>query len=859
MKYINNLLKLAKKGDVKKFHVIFGESFEFPYYSSPFTSDQEVFDKIFHIANNIQDKNDRFKLLHSLIESFSLLIDDIEQWDRRGKLQVITVRKNISFNYWYISYKNILNFTNHINSNKSRIKILISLFKVFMILIPTKESNYLIRKKQLNKYKHTISEFIQEIDAIKVAYWKTKALEEFADLIDFIYSTEDSFEFIEELQIALDEFKNIEKGYQIKIEELERLIINLSIKRLYFRETTPWQPKSWILELETPNVSMAGKEAQSRFTDFTFFFTEKDELGDEVPRSNPLQNGYWYQLEVAVRKESRGIPVDKIKQNPIIEPKQEQDVTIFVTAEGDGFEICEPVQTLILPPFGDSSINAYFKVQPLKKSISIDDLSKIKVRLYYEFNLLEEVVIHAEIVGKFDKPNYSQLGLEMPFFFKQEELKRGYLDFSNVQPRKMHIEVSKKSDYFQFNFFFRNEKDQELVFTTPIYLSLYDLEDDLISIRNIWYDIAMSKTFTEKVQGNKNEFLLNIRKLAKVGRGLWIRLFKQEKNSSIYKIGAWLEKHPLKSNSILQVSFSKDATNFVFPWSLVYDRPVPRREHELPDLEGFWGTRYCIEQLLPRSGKITDEPNHIKEYLKLEFMLWQEFRNANKQKLLMNSLVSQSGGTFKVSNPPIIEADICYDLLKNCNSQILYFYTHGYTRHRHADIGVGPNFELFIQKYESFDKNSPQREFYKLLYESVKQKEFELDRSWIELSFGKLYLDELYDFIKSLPSNPLVILNMCESAQITSSLSDSFIHFFLDRGARSVIGTECPMTIEFADPFAEELLKGILAGEQIGKILLNIRRHFLKLKNPLGLAYSLFGSATTSFILPEGLKLVIEK
>ncbi len=124
------------------------------------------------------------------------------------------------------------------------------------------------------------------------------------------------------------------------------------------------------------------------------------------------------------------------------------------------------------------------------------------------------------------------------------------------------------------------------------------------------------------------------------------------------------------------------------------------------------------------------------------------------------------------------------------------------------------------------------------------------DRSWIGLTYGVLYLDQLYDEVKELISRPLVILNMCESAQVTPSLSDSFIDFFLDRGARGVIGTECSMTIEFANVFSESLLTGLLAGETIGTALLNARRKFIALRNPLGLAYTLFGSAAASFAPP---------
>jgi len=200
-----------------------------------------------------------------------------------------------------------------------------------------------------------------------------------------------------------------------------------------------------------------------------------------------------------------------------------------------------------------------------------------------------------------------------------------------------------------------------------------------------------------------------------------------------------------------------------------------------------------------------------------------------------------------ITLPPITDADDCYALLDDCDAHILYFYTHGHTRHRQADIGVEENLKSFISRYESLKKDDPRHELWKFLYESVKQDKSEPDSSWIELSYGKLELNELYGNISQLRSKPLVFLNMCESAQISPSLSDSFIDFFIDRGARGVIGTECPMTVEFAHPFSEKFLGGLLAGEAVGKALLNARSHFMKLKNPLGLAYTLFGSATACF------------
>ena len=84
----------------------------------------------------------------------------------------------------------------------------------------------------------------------------------------------------------------------------------------------------------------------------------------------------------------------------------------------------------------------------------------------------------------------------------------------------------------------------------------------------------------------------------------------------------------------------------------------------------------------------------------------------------------------------------------------------------------------------------------------------------------------------------------------TTSLSDSFVDFFLDRGARSVIGTECPITVEFADAFSESLFRGLLHGHSIGKAMLDARRDAFARRNPLGLAYTLFGSASAAFAPP---------
>lgn len=600
-----------------------------------------------------------------------------------------------------------------------------------------------------------------------------------------------------------------------------------------------------------------------RYSDFVFYYDDDHSPGLRVPETDPLQAGTWYQLEVAIRVKPIGIPFAPTERFPtrrdILEPKQKRPVTIWVTVQPDlpedsSIEVEEPVQTLILPPAGDSSQHAFFRIRCIRTSASELDLANFRVCLYYEFNLIETVLIQAEVIPAYLDPPRSLLRLPNPISFLQLALPREYVDFDNILPRKMNVNIARRGERYVFNFLFSNGHDAKVSFFAPISLQVADLADALFNVRKLWYQIALSETFQKTLTGNEDEFVRSVRKLAQAGRRLWNSLFRnvtKAGHSAIYKVWEWLELHPLPSESTIQVSFESNADNFVFPWALLYDKDIPRNGNDLPDLEGFWGMKYCIEQQIPGKKYRTDEPIDVPDKLSFAFMVWDQFRNVAEQKTLMAKLTARSSGKLDISTPPISHPDKCYDLLKNGEAHILYFYTHGHTRIRQADIGVGTNFQIFIEYYKRLKKSDPLRKTLYYIFKSVMDDDFEPDRSWIGLTNGKMYLDEMESEITKFQSQPLVILNMCESAQITPSLSDSFIDFFLDRGAEGVIGTECPMTVEFAHPFAEELLTEILTGVPIGKALLDARRHFMNVKNPLGLAYTLFGSAAVRFRPPR--------
>jgi hypothetical protein len=568
-----------------------------------------------------------------------------------------------------------------------------------------------------------------------------------------------------------------------------------------------------------------------------------------IPHRRPLRCEEPYLLAVAVVVHPSGVPRQDREPQPLPEPGQGSEVTLMVTAEGDGFAVEEPVQPLTLPSRGGSRQSANFRVSPLRATEGGAQRASIRVRLYFRYNLIEELVLRAVVVGKFESAEESPPGAEPPVSVTQNRLVRAYANIDRLDPRVLHIDITRRGGDYLFNFAFFDDEEQKAVFTAPARLHATDLEDELLTVRRTWYDIATGRAFTTRLEGDEEEFLGDLRRLARAGRALWVKLFKRDVNGSMYRVGQWLEKHPLPSGGIIQVSLGHDAADFVFPWSLIYDRTVPDENYRLPDAEGFWGVRYCIEQVLP-GPQDADEPAEVAGGVKLDFVQCERFSNIALQHEMLRRLAERSQGRLAVSTPPIDQAEPCYRLLRECDADILYFYTHGYTRHRQADIGVGPNLELFLKHYEHLASDSPLRAARKPLYDEIKSGRFEPDRSWIELTYGRLYLDLLYDRVAGFLSAPVVLLNMCQSAQVTPSLSDSFIHFFLSRGARGVVGTECPMTVEFAHPFAERVLTDILAGASLGEAIRAARIHFLGVRNPLGLAYSLFGSAAARFRPP---------
>jgi hypothetical protein len=116
------------------------------------------------------------------------------------------------------------------------------------------------------------------------------------------------------------------------------------------------------------------------------------------------------------------------------------------------------------------------------------------------------------------------------------------------------------------------------------------------------------------------------------------------------------------------------------------------------------------------------------------------------------------------------------------------------------------------------------------------------DSSSIVLTDGSITLGDLNidaPTTVQLRGNPLVFINACESAEMSPAFYDGFVPYFMAKGARGVIGTECKTPALFAVAWAKRFFERFLDGEPLGEVFLGLRREFLdKHGNPLGLLYA---------------------
>jgi len=622
-------------------------------------------------------------------------------------------------------------------------------------------------------------------------------------------------------------------------EDLYELIAKVGERQMLLIQAEAALEESTAFQAESVIASTV--EAQ-RFTDLTIYegaLYRNDELSKEARLSDqlPLVAGQPYTLEVAVRRKRTGIDA-QLDAPAVDNPRQDKEVlTIFVLAEAQwpAIEIKEPFARVKWPYDADSE-SAFFRleVKPVETGTRISK-GAIEIRLYDRaLDLLDIVDLTVSVV-----PEGSGLRVpEVPARSLSWPCKnQGSPKFDpHSPPRALNIDVSFDSSTQGYRLLFkflRNDGNNSVSIPGIATMTTKDIEDLLVRIRDFWTDLVITN-YADSLTVTRTTFGKHLTSLRELGMQAWTLLFGARyaaREGASETIGELLKEMELKEGALIQIT--KSPRDFIFPWSILHP---PVADSEPVDPLQFWGARYQIEQVIdgPKNDLLTDEPINI------AFVLDSGFGNSQGQETLLQNYQATSHERLLVTQPISDEKTLFQELSRTPSAHLLYCYCHGYAP-AGSNILRRDGVKLMQERIEDLKPDTPERQALETLLVLTARMR---DESWMYIGAAEITENRLkrQNFFER--RRPIVFLNMCQSADLFPSMSSGLVRVFLDHNASAVLGTECPMTAVFASAFAEEVFNSLFSGDDIGTALWKSRRHFLnQLRNPLGLAYTLYGRA----------------
>jgi hypothetical protein len=307
--------------------------------------------------------------------------------------------------------------------------------------------------------------------------------------------------------------------------------------------------------------------------------------------------------------------------------------------------------------------------------------------------------------------------------------------------------------------------------------------------------------------------------LARAGYLLYRMLFHHPAADLQCKaMGDWLRKQALDSTTMLTLQVIGDG--FPVPWALLY--LADGWDEDAVTWEGFLGLRHVIEQIPLQNemstadSLIEEQPAGLAVSLNLNTGIDAQMNLdvVQRQASYWDALKAKRPGlrvTTRTQASELLSALASSDT----DDQILYLFCHA------TSVGLGgvggPNGSSLTL---SNDK---------------------------ALTLAELNLMAASD--RKLKGNPLVFINACESGELSPLFYNGFVPYFMSKGARGVIGTECKMPALFAAEWARLFFDELLAGKPLGQTFLDLRRRFLvDHGNPLGLLYGLHSNADVQLV-----------
>lgn len=562
---------------------------------------------------------------------------------------------------------------------------------------------------------------------------------------------------------------------------------------------------------------------------------------DGQPADAPLVVGQTYDLKFNVdlpRADARATAggIDGLTRAL---PADQQRIEVQVVIDTDDFEVYgDQQQTLIVPRVGRSKNTVTFSIEPKHNGASV-----IKALFFANNRMFQRKAITFQVGPTITSATAATgPGSIQPIEGAQPlpgpgagvPMGESGMTLAGVMalpPRGEGIDLIIEKQGDEFKFILQSSGGRT---HATIKLAKEQLSEMVGRARDVLKGIVYTKSNNQYVYQVANTTIPeaihqeSLKTLAKLGVYLYEQLFYATDDADARIMGNLLRQ--LSQQYKLSIRIISD--NFIFPWALLYDRPLTPG---VPDTEGFWGFKHILEyppefavgtlvNLFPR---IT-----VSDKLALGFV----FNTMIDEELHRKGLppVIQPQREFLPTLPGVSISEHpnstdLYNLLNNVDTpaQLLYFYCH-------AQSYTPGNWRDLVEALDRRERTGDPIHI-------------DVADSLLKLSDGPVRLEDLITYAPRsnppLKQAPLVFLNACQGAELSPYLYEGLVPYLISRGVRGVLGTEVDTPIMFAAEFAREFLKRFVAGGQpLGELLLEMRRMYLKKNNVLGLIYALYSS-----------------
>lgn len=477
------------------------------------------------------------------------------------------------------------------------------------------------------------------------------------------------------------------------------------------------------------------------------------------------------------------------------------ETTLVIELYGNGFKITPAKATLELNKQGLSTAKARFDIVPTQEGS--DELVAL---VHKDGNFVQMVKIALAVgQGATTQPNVVSIG-------------RPISAVAGLKPRRIGVIIEPEGNFFSCRVWGATQKrvtlqinQQEIAFAVEL------LRKALMGIVTL-KDAAGKFPFQVGVDITPSMATASLNILAKAGRALFRTIFFHDLASDDCKnLGKWLIAEANKPGPGFTMQILGEG--FPIPWAALYLDPNIVWDENALNWECFLGMKHVIEQM-PLGGYGSDtrivcvppglavalnlnqdiDPTTQTDVVAQQSQYWQD-RAAGNPVLALRTSTTTAQLVQALSNPDTVD-------------QIIYFYCHAQAV---GLVGGGPDASTLT-----------------------------MGRNDV-ITLGELKNRAPTEII--LRGAPLVFINACESAELSPSFYSGFVPYFMSKGARGVIGTECKVPVLFGAAWAKSFFEEFLQGASLGELVLMKRRDFfLRHNNLLGLLYGVYCNIDTQLV-----------